>query len=70
MKDKILIFIIGLLLGAIIATSGLLIYTKMTINNLDNHNMMKINEDGQKREPGQENIGEPPEKPEEKNDIK
>lgn len=33
MKEKILIFIIGLLLGAIIATGGCLIYVKMTESN-------------------------------------
>lgn len=55
MKDKILLFIIGMLVGAIIATAGFLIYNKVTANNttsLDQGEMVQMN-----------NGEEPPEKP-------
>lgn len=55
MKDKILMFVIGALVGAIIATSSLLIYTKLITKNLGMQgNQMQMG-----------NMNEPPEKPEE-----
>ena len=74
MKNKILTFIIGLLVGAIIATAGFLIYSKSVKNNLSQPGM---GENGQMMQPG--NMGEmlekpdgtngeePPEKPEDLN---
>ena len=60
MKDKILVFIIGLLVGAIIATCGFLIYERVNKNN--NDNQMPNFEKMQMRErPDGE---EPPTKPE------
>lgn len=54
MKNKILTFIIGVLVGAIITTVGFLIYNKATINNNSNQpEMMQTNG----------NMGQPPEKP-------
>ena len=54
MKDKIMFLIIGMLIGAIIVTSGFLIYNKsISNNNLNQARMMK--QEGQ--------MGEPPEKP-------
>ena len=58
MKEKILPFIIGLLLGAILATGGFLLYSKSVNNN--NQNIPQM-ESGMK--PSGE-MGEPPEKPE------
>lgn len=58
MKDKILIFIIGLLLGAVITASGLLIYEK--INNNSNNQMLN----GERMQMMERPDGEtPPEKP-------
>lgn len=59
MKDKILIFVIGFLVGAIIATTGFLIYEKV---NKNNNNQMPNFEQRQMRE--RSNGEEPPEKPE------
>ena len=55
MKDKILVFIIGLLVGAIIVVSGFLIYNKTISNNSSQPEMMQMNGNGQ--------MGESPEKP-------
>ena len=62
MKEKILPFIIGLLLGAILATGGFLIYSKSVNNN--NQNMSQMN-DGMGNPPDKPSVemGEPPEKP-------
>ena len=63
MKNKILTFIIGLLVGAIIATVGFLIYSKIVLNNTIQPEMMQMNGNGQMGggQPG--NMEEPPEKP-------
>ena len=37
MKDKIIVFIIGLLVGAIITTGGFLIYEKINSDNIQMH---------------------------------
>ncbi|MBO6233695.1 MAG: hypothetical protein J6N78_06570 [Clostridia bacterium] len=37
MKDKIIVFIIGLLVGAIITTGGFLIYEKINSDNIQIH---------------------------------
>lgn len=76
MKEKILPFIIGLLLGAILATGGFLIYSKSVGGN--NQNMPQMNDGmgnppdkpsgkmGEPRElPKGDNGSEPPEKPSE-----
>ena len=59
MKNRILTFIIGVLVGAIITTAGFLIYSKSI-----NKNQMNIpfENNGQMQRPGG-NMGEPPEKP-------
>ena len=56
MKDKILVFIIGLLVGAIITASGFLIYqnANKNINKMPNVEQMQMIEKPD---------GEPPEKP-------
>lgn len=62
MKDKILPFFIGLLLGAIITTGGFLIYSKTVTKNSGQPGMMQMNENGG-------NMEKPPEKPDEVNGI-
>ncbi len=61
MKDKILFLIIGFLIGAIIATSAFLIYSKSV-----NGNQMSMPEGSEMGEPPEKpsgEMGEPPEKP-------
>ena len=60
MKNRILTFIIGILVGAIISTAGFLIYSK-SINKNQNEKLPFDNK-GQMERPGG-NMGEPPEKP-------
>lgn len=61
MKNRILTFIIGILVGAIITTSGFLIYNK-SINNNQTEMMKQFENNGQMQRPSGE-MGEPPEKP-------
>ena len=61
MKNKILIFIIGLLVGAIIATAGFLIYNKVNKNDVNQPEMMMQMNGNEQMQPG--NMEEPPEKP-------
>ena len=60
MKDKILTFIIGILVGAIITTTGFLIYNK-SINNNQNEMIKQFENNRQMQRPSG-NMGEPPEK--------
>lgn len=60
MKKSIVTFIIGLLIGAIIATGGFYAYTKLSSNN----NAISSSMQGQPPEmPGGDNSNQPPEKP-------
>ncbi len=61
MKNRILTFIIGILVGAIMATSVFLIYNK-SIDNNQNEIMKPFENNGQMQRPNG-NMGEPPEKP-------
>ena len=61
MKNRILTFIIGILVGAIITTTGFLIYNK-SINNNQNEMMKQFENNGEMQRPNG-NMGEPPEKP-------
>ena len=61
MKNRILTFIIGILVGAIITTTGFLVYNK-SINNNQNEMMKQFENNGQMQRPNG-NMGEPPEKP-------
>ncbi len=63
MKDKIMFLIIGALIGAIITTGGFLVYNKSLSNNVAQPEMMQMNENGQIGPPPNENMGEPPAKP-------
>ena len=71
MKDKIMIFIIGLLLGAIISTASIFVYTKA--NNNDNNsninNGMRMN--GNRGSMPSDNSGmeQPPERPDANNQM-
>ena len=71
MKNKILTFIIGVLVGAIIATAGFLIYNKTIGNNSNQPEMMQMNGNGQMEEPPEmpngDNGEEPPAKPDDLN---
>ena len=58
MKDKVMIFIIGLLVGAVIASGAFLIYTKANNSNSSNQNTSENVPSGM-----QGNMGTPPEKP-------
>lgn len=68
MKDKIIFFVIGLLIGAIIATGGCIIYNKSTEKNCVNKIAEKHNNYGNQppemggQMPGSEN-GQPPKMP-------
>jgi len=67
MKNRILTFVIGVLVGAILATVGFLVYSKSINKNLDmtqNPNqMMQFDDNGKMQRPNWENMGEPPAKP-------
>lgn len=67
MKKKILPFVIGVLVGAIIATAGFLIYNKSLSNNSTQSEMMQMNGNGQMQPPSNDNMGEPPAKPDGEN---
>lgn len=76
MKDKIMIFVIGLLVGAVLASGAFFIYTKTNSTNCDTQTTqmnggtlpeMPNGENGQPPEmPNGEN-GQPPEKPDGEN---
>ena len=63
MKDKIMYFIIGILIGSIMTTTGFLIYNK-TLKNLKEQQTMQMDENNQMQAPSGENMGQPPAKPE------
>ena len=70
MKDKILLFIIGLLLGAVISTGAFFVYTKATTcNNSNNHGenppSMQNGQPPEKLDGENSNNGQPPEMPNE-----
>lgn len=72
MKEKILTFVIGFLVGAIIATAGFLLYSKITQGNnvmpMDGNGPMGEQANGMEQppeKPSGDNGEEPPTKPEE-----
>ena len=70
MKNKILTFVIGVLIGAIIATAGFLIYEKTNTNNeMPNREMTeeRMNRRNGEIPPDRENGEEPPARPEDSN---
>jgi len=62
MKNRILTFIIGILVGAILATAGFLIYSKTINKNINPNERMPFEKNGQMERPNGD-IGERPEKP-------
>ena len=70
MKDKILLFVIGVLVGAVISTGAFFVYTKATTTcNTNSNNHIGMPGGNQPSMPnGQKGQnGQPPEKPGEKN---
>ena len=63
MKNRVLTFIIGILIGAIITTVGFLSYSKTINKNINQNERMPMNNNGQMQPPNG-NMGEPPAKPE------
>ena len=62
MKDKILLFVIGVLVGAIISTGSFFVYTKLsTTSNTNNNQMVAQGGNPPSMQDGQ--MGEPPAKP-------
>lgn len=67
MKDKILLFIIGLLVGAIIATGAFYVYNKSTSTCTTNSNTQMSLPGGNPPSMSDNQNGEPPAKPGESN---
>ena len=65
MKDKILVFIIGLLVGAVLTASGFLVYEKTNKNTTQTQNQTQSQEQMQMMERPDGEI--PPEKPDGEN---
>jgi len=65
MKDKILLFIIGVLVGAVVATGAFFIYTKVSTSNVNNHQMPGGQFSMQEGQNGE--MGQPPERPDGEN---
>ena len=63
LKEKIIIFAIGLLVGSIFSTTGFIIYNKMTRNNYPIHERM-----GKQEMNGRFNNGQRPEMPKNRNE--
>ena len=61
MKNRILTFVTGILVGAILTTIGFLVYTNSVIKT-QNQIMNQFQNNGQFERPNG-NMGEPPEKP-------
>ena len=68
MKDKILLFIIGVLVGAVIATGAFYVYTT-TSNSCNSSNQNTQMNGGQPPEMPSGQNGESPEKPNENSNI-
>jgi hypothetical protein len=62
MKDKIFIFIIGVLVGAVLSTGAFYIYTATTSSNCSTRDT-HMNGGEPPEKPDGDNGGEPPEKP-------
>lgn len=66
MKDKILTLIIGILIGAILASGGFLIYNKVNSNSNSDNNRPQMSNNGELPQipsDGEKPEGEPPAKP-------
>ncbi len=67
MKDKILLFVIGVLVGAVISTGAFLVYTKSTATCDTNSNNQRQMPGGNMPSMQGGQNGEPPERPEDSN---
>lgn len=63
MKNRILTFIIGILTGAIIMTTGFLIYNRTTSKNSRQLETLELHKNEPMEREHLENMEEPPEKP-------
>lgn len=63
MKNKILILMIGILIGAMITISAFLIYNKAVAKNPKEQETMRMDGNGQMQPPSNENMGELPSMP-------
>ena len=65
MKEKIIIFIVGLLLGAVIATGSILVYDSVTNKNTNNSGERMEMPNGERPDGmgGMNGNGQPPEMP-------
>ena len=63
MKDKILLFIIGVLVGAIISTGAFFVYTKLTTNNSNSQQTQMQMPGGNMQGMQSGENGQPPERP-------
>lgn len=68
MKEEIMLFIIGVLIGAVIATGAFYVYTTINSNNCSNNNT-QMNGGQPPEMPNEQNggNGQPPEKPNDNN---
>ena len=67
MKDKFLLFVIGVLVGAVISTGAFFVYTKATTTcDTNNNTQMQMPGGNPPSMPSGQN-GEPPERPEDHN---
>ena len=62
MKEKIIIFIIGVLFGAVLSTGAFYLYTINSDSYNSNNPSMQMKEGNRPEKPGEKN-GQPPEKP-------
>ena len=68
MKDKIIIFIVGLLFGAVISTGSIYFYTLANTNSNNNtNNQMQMGGTPPTKQQGQNGQGQPPEMPNQNN---
>jgi gas vesicle protein len=62
MKDNIMMFIIGFLVGAIISSAGFMIYSNVSSNKVNNNQEFRMND--RMGQPPQDDNGQPREIPE------
>ena len=66
MNDKIFLFVIGVLVGAVLSTGAFYLYTTIVNSNCSNQDM-QMNGGQPPEKPDGEKNGQPPEKPNEQN---
>ena len=63
MKEKIILFVIGVLIGAVISTGAFYVYTTTNNSNSSNTNSTQMNGGQPPEMPSGSNQGQPPEMP-------